>query len=90
MKTVIHFITDKEVKENAQEVARALGLTLSDVINAALRNLIRERTVIFSDIPKMSSKLEKRLESMEEDLKLNRNLSPRFKTAQEFIRSLKS
>ena len=90
MKTVIHVKADKEVKENAQELAAKLGLSLSDVINASLRNFIRDREVVFSDIPQMSSKLEKRLERMEEDLKLKRNLSPKFKTTEEFIKSLRS
>ena len=49
MNTVIHVKANKEVKENAQNLAKALGLTLSDVINASLRNFIRTREIIFSD-----------------------------------------
>lgn len=83
MTTVIHIKADKEVKENAQKAARDLGLTLSDVINASLRNFIRTREVIFSDIPVMTPELEKLLDRVEEDIKYNRNLSPSFKTAKE-------
>ena len=90
MKTVIHIKTDKEVKENAQKVAHDLGLTLSDVINAALRSLIRDRTVIFSDIPKMTPEFEKKLDRIEEDIKHGRNLSPKFKTAEEMDKYLDS
>ena len=90
MTTVIHIKADKEVKENAQRAAKDLGLTLSDVINAALRNFIRTREVIFSDIPQMTPELEKRLEKVEEDIKYNRNLSPKFKTAKEFNKYLDS
>lgn len=90
MTTVIHIKADKEVKENAQKAAKDLGLTLTDVINAALRNFIRTREVIFSDIPQMTPELEKRLEKVEEDIKYNRNLSPKFKTAEEFLKALKS
>lgn len=89
MTTVIHIKADKEVKENAQKAAKDLGLTLTDVINAALRNFIRTREVIFSDIPQMTPELEKRLEKVEEDIKHNRNLSPKFKTAKEAIDYLK-
>lgn len=88
MTTVIHIKADKEVKENAQKAAKDLGLTLSDVINAALRNFIRTREVVFSDTPKMTPELEKRLEEVEEDIKHNRNLSPKFKTAKEAIEYL--
>lgn len=83
MKTVIHIKTDKEVKENAQRAASDLGLTLSDVINASLRNFIRTRKVIFSDTPVMTPELEKLLDGVEEDIKYNRNLSGPFSTPEE-------
>lgn len=83
MRTVIHFKTDREVKENAQKLALELGLNLSDVINASLRNFIRTREVYFSDIPRITPEFEKLLGKIEEDIKHNRNLSPRFKTAKE-------
>jgi addiction module RelB/DinJ family antitoxin len=85
MTTVIHLKADKEVKENAQKLARELGLSLSDVINASLRNFIRTREITFSDIPQMTPELEKLLDEVEEDIKHNRNLSPKFKTAKEAI-----
>jgi len=83
MTTVIHVKADKEVKENAQKVAKDLGLTLSDVINASLRNFIRTREVIFSDIPQMTPELGKLLDKADEDIKKGRNLSPAFKSAKE-------
>lgn len=85
MTTVIHIKADKEVKENAQKAAKDLGLTLSDVINASLRNFIRTREIVFSDIPQMTPELEKLLDKAMEDIKHNRNLSPAFKTMKEAI-----
>lgn len=90
MNTVIHIKANKEVKENAQKVAKDLGLSLSDVINASLRNFIRTREVIFSDIPQMTPWLEKRIARVEEDIKHNRNMSPKFKSAKNFIKYLDS
>jgi len=90
MQTVIHIKADKEVKENAARLARDLGLNLSDVINASLRNFIRTREVIFSDTPQMTPELEEYLEKVEDDIKHNRNLSPRFASAEEAIGWLKS
>lgn len=90
MTTVIHIKADREVKKNAQKAAKDLGLTLSDVINASLRNFIKTREVIFSDIPQMTPELEKLVEKVEEDIKHNRNLSPKFKTAKEAIKYLKT
>ena len=57
MTTVIHIKADKEVKENAQKAAKDLGLTLSDVINASLRNFIRTRDIVFSDITQINPEL---------------------------------
>ncbi|MDD5416047.1 MAG: hypothetical protein PHE48_03540 [Candidatus Daviesbacteria bacterium] len=90
MTTVIHIKADYEVKKNAQKAAKDLGLSLSDVINAALRNFIRTREVVFSDIPQMTPELEKLLDRVEDDIKHDRNLSPRFKTAKDFLESLNS
>lgn len=90
MKTVIHIKTDREVKENAQKLALGLGLNLSDVINASLRNFIRTREVYFSDIPKMTPELEKLLDVAEGDIKHKRNLSPSFKTAEKATEYLDS
>lgn len=90
MQTVIHIKADKEVKENAAKVAHELGLNLSDVINASLRNFIRTREIIFSDTPQMTPELEKLLDKVEEDIKHNRNLSPRFTSVEESIDWLKA
>lgn len=90
MTTVIHIRADKEVKKKAQKAAKDLGLTLSDVINASLRNFIRTREIVFSDIPQMTPELEKILGPIEEDIKHERNLSPAFKTAEEMDKYLDS
>lgn len=90
MTTVIHIKANKEVKENAQKLAAKLGLSLSDVINASLRNFIRTREIHFSDVPVMTPELEKLLDTIDDDIKHNRNLSPGFKTAEELIKSLQS
>ena len=90
MQTVIHIKADKEVKENAAKVAKDLGLNLSDVINASLRNFIRTREIVFSDTPQMTPELEKLLKRVDDDIKHNRNLSPRFKSVEESINWLKA
>lgn len=90
MTTVIHLKADKEVKENAQKLAKELGLSLSDVINASLRNFIRTRAITFSDVPTITPQFAKKLDRIMKDIKAGKNLSPGFKTAEEFIKSLKS
>jgi len=75
MKTVINIKTDKEIKQSAQKTAKKLGLSLSAVINAYLRQFIRNREVHFSIVPTMSPELEKLLGKIEFDIQRNKNIS---------------
>lgn len=47
-KTLLNVKTDKRLKQNAQKTAKELGLPLGTIINAYLRELVREKRVIFS------------------------------------------
>lgn len=78
MKTVINIKINKEIKENAQKLARELGLSLSDVLNASLRNFLRTREVYFSAIPRMTPEFERFLGNVEKNIKEKKNLSPAF------------
>ena len=78
VKTLLNIKTDREVKEEAQKIARELGVPLSTVINAYLKEFIREREVHLSLAHHMSPRLEKLLEGVEKDIKSDRNLSPVF------------
>lgn len=82
-KTLINIKTDKEVKENARKLAEELGLSLSDVVNASLRNFIRSREVYFSNIPHMTPEFERLLGKIEKDIKADRNISPVLSSAEE-------
>jgi len=91
MQTVIHIKSNKEVKENAQKLAQELGLNLSDVINASLRNFIRTREIYFSAVPNMTPELEQLLGLIENDISDQKNLSPAFsstKEATDYLNSL--
>jgi len=76
MKSVINIKTDKEIKQNAQKIAKDIGLSLSDVINASLRNFIRTREVYFSAIPRMTPEFERLVGKIDKDIKEKKNLSP--------------
>jgi len=71
-------------------VAHELGLSLSDVINESLRQMVKNREVTFSAVPRMTPELEVLLGKVEEDIKRGRNLSPAFKSAKEAVRYLHS
>lgn len=82
-KTLINIKTEKEVKENAQKLARELGLSLTDVMNAALRNFIRTREVTFSAIPRMTPELEGLIGRARQDFQEKKNIAGPFSTAKE-------
>ena len=83
MKTVINIKTEKEIKENAQKIAKDLGLSLSDVINASLRNFIKTREVHFSAVPRVTDEFEHLLGKIDKDIDSRKNLSPRFNSTKE-------
>ncbi len=68
-KTVLNIKTDKKVKEEAQKVARELGLPLGTIINAYLRELVREKKVVFSVPPVPNQRLQKLLRKIRDEKK---------------------
>ncbi|MBI4158209.1 MAG: type II toxin-antitoxin system RelB/DinJ family antitoxin [Candidatus Yanofskybacteria bacterium] len=90
MKTMINIKADKEVKEMAQEVARNLGMPLSVVINAYLRQFIRQKGVSFYVEGELKPSVKRRLDRLQKEALAGKNLSPAFKSAKEAIRYLHS
>ena len=83
MKTaVINIKTNKEVKEQAQELAEELGFSLSSLVTASLKQFIRAREVRFSALPKMTPYLEGVIKKVEKDIKKGKNMSPVFSSAE--------
>lgn len=75
--------TDTRVKEHAQKVASDLGLTLSAVVNALLKQFVRERAIALSVSPKMTPYVESILAEVEADLRSGTNLSKPLRSAKE-------
>lgn len=90
MKTLISIKTEKALKERAKHVAAELGLSLSDIVNESLRQLVKNREVTFSAAPRMTPELEAIIEEAERDLQEGKNVSPTFSSAEEAIRHLHS
>lgn len=83
MKTVINIKTDKEVKKDAQKIAGNLGLSLSAVINAYLKQFVRNKEIYFSIVSQMSPELEKLLGKIEIDIRKNKNISKTISSQKE-------
>ncbi len=86
--TMINIKADKEVKEQAQYIAEELGLSLSAIINASLKQFIRERKVEFSVAPRMTPYLEKIVGEARADWKVKKNISGPFTDSDAFMRHL--
>ncbi|MCK4386684.1 MAG: type II toxin-antitoxin system RelB/DinJ family antitoxin [Candidatus Pacebacteria bacterium] len=89
-KAVINIKTDKEVKRKAQIIAKDLGLSLSSIINANLRQLIKNKSVHFSTKPtyRVRPEVEKELLQAVEDYKNGVNISPVFSSVKEMDKYL--
>lgn len=72
--TTVIFKTPKFIKEHAQQVARASGLSLSDVLNISLRRFIDEESIESYPTYEMSPELEADLAEIEDDIKHGRNV----------------
>ena len=91
VKTMINIKADKDVKQKAQKIAKQLGLPLSTLINAYLKQFIRNKEVHFSAGYQMTSKLEKLLGRVEKDIKNNKDITGPFNSAKdtdEYLNSL--
>lgn len=77
-KTVLNIKTDKKIKQEAQGVARELGLPLGTILNAYLRELVHEKRVVFSVPPVPSRQLQKLLTEVMRDTKKKRRSAGPF------------
>ena len=84
----INIKTDPQLKAQAQIVAKELGFNLSSVINAHLRDLVRNRRISFSLDGEPSDYFIQALKESDADVKAGRTKS--FKSADEAVSYLNS
>jgi addiction module RelB/DinJ family antitoxin len=91
MRTLLNIKIEEDLKVEAQRVASELGFPLSTLLNAYLRQLIKNKTVYFTAKSSyyMSAELEDELRDVELDIKRGRNISKAFKSSSEAIAYLK-
>lgn len=82
---VINIKTNPTVKTKAQEIAKELGFSLSSLVNAYLKQLIKTKTVYFSALEEEPTEyLLRALKESQEDIKADR-VSPAFDNAEDAI-----
>src|SRR3990172_7403698 len=82
--TVVNVKVDPQVKKQAQEVADELGLSLSAIVKAQLKQLIRTKTVNLSAFEEPSGWALAAMQRSEADVKAGR-VSPAFESAEDAI-----
>ena len=78
MNTVLNVKLDPDLKRQAQEAAKAIGLPISTVVAAGLREFVRTRTVTISDPPRLKPEVEAELLKISADARKGINVSPAF------------
>lgn len=79
MKTMINVKVDTATKRAAKKTAERLGMPLSTIVNAYLKQFVRTKEVHFY-YPKGELKpaVRKQLDRLHKDAVLGKNLSPKF------------
>lgn len=88
--TIINVKTNKALKNDAQRLAKGFGLPLSAVINAYLREFVREKRIIFSEPLVPNVKTEKIIFEALQDIKLGKNFIGPFESIVEMDKFLDS
>ena len=81
---------DAELKQEAQKLAKSLGLSLSAIVENKLKEVVRERRLIFEEELISNKKTAKDLRQIENDVKADRNLRGPFNTFDELEKHLDS
>lgn len=88
MTTTMTIKIDKTLKERAQATAKALGIPLSTIINAYLREMSATGRVTFNITQEMTPVTEKIIEDFQREVKQGDIVGP-FDNIEDFLISLK-
>jgi len=87
-KTILNIKTDPDTKKQLKEFAAELGVPVSAIMNAQIKQMLRDRKIVLSTELEPTPYLEKIMRQVEADLKTGRNISPTFSSAEEMFEHL--
>ena len=87
-KTVLNVKIDREVKEKAQKLAKRMGIPLSFVVGANLREFVREQRVEIREPLTPRPVVGRELLKAREDYRKGKNISPVFSSGEEMDKYL--
>jgi antitoxin component of RelBE/YafQ-DinJ toxin-antitoxin module len=88
-KTILNIKTEPDVKRQIQDFAAELGVPVSVIMNAQIKQMLRDRKVVLSTGLEPTPYLVKIMEQVEEDLIANKNMTKAMNT-KEAVAYLKS
>jgi antitoxin component of RelBE/YafQ-DinJ toxin-antitoxin module len=74
-KTILNIKIDPSTKQQIQEFAAELGVPVSVIMNAQIKQMLRDRKIVLTTELEPTPYLEKIMEQVEEDLKTGRNIT---------------
>jgi len=89
-KTVISVKTDVSVRDRARELAKNIGIPLSTVVNAYLKDFIRNQSITLAATPILRQEVVKEIQQARVDYKKGVNISPKFNSMSEAVDWLNS
>jgi len=89
-KTIINVKISKALKQDAQALADEIGVPLSTVVIANLKDFVRSRSLTVSALPRLKPTIEHELGEAIADYKNNKNVSPKLITSKAVTDYLKS
>ncbi len=79
---IINFTTEEKIKQEAQKLARKMGISLSTVLNNYLKHFVKTKTIVFTADDEIPNKwLINALTESEADIKAGRVIT--FKNPEE-------
>jgi antitoxin component of RelBE/YafQ-DinJ toxin-antitoxin module len=74
-KTILNIKTDPEIKRQLQEFAAELGVPVSVILNAQIKQMLRDRKLVLSTELEPTPYLKKIMEQVESDLAAGKNMT---------------
>jgi antitoxin component of RelBE/YafQ-DinJ toxin-antitoxin module len=74
-KAILNIKTDPQTKRQIQEFAAELGVPVSVIMNAQIKQMLRDRRIVLSTELEPTPYLVKIMEQVEKDLKTGKNIT---------------
>jgi antitoxin component of RelBE/YafQ-DinJ toxin-antitoxin module len=89
-KTVMNIKLSKSLKQDAQALADEIGVPLSTVVIANLKEFVRSRSLSISALPRLKPEIERELGEAIADYRADKNVSGSFDSVESLTEHLKS